>query len=446
MSFFIPNRVKPENEKFYQITQRAYRFGLFHIGLVFGFYLLDIPEMMWFNLLISVPSFGLALALNRLGRHQLAFAIAFFELYVHQVLGTYYLGWSIGFQYFLVYLAGLSFFNPTWSRKFQVAVLVLIGITFSVLYLFFQNGVYTLPPALVDSFFLSGAITAILVLTLLINRYSVSGYQAEEALKKANDELGEKNKRIEHQHEQILSSISYAERIQKAVIPVGQLLEQRFEDHFISFKPRDIVSGDFYWFGERDGKTIIICADCTGHGVPGAFMSMLGITLIEDVIMQQGLLAPEEILERLREGIKKSFRQNEQQDGMDASVCVFDHEQRELTFAGANNGVFLLRNDELMELKPVKNPVGHYLKERPFTAELLSLEAGDQIYLYTDGYIDQFGGPEDRKFNRKQMKTVLLANSHLPMAEQQVAFERSMESWQAETPQTDDCTLIGVRV
>lgn len=198
----IPYRVKKENEKFYKTTQFAYFFGLSHLLGFGGFWFLGIPEMAWFNLLVSSPSFILALILNRLGKHNLAFFIAFVELFVHQTLGTYFMGWSAGLQYLLIYLAGLSFFNPQWKRAVQVFMLTLISVAFASLYLFCQQGVYPLPQALIKPFYIGGSVGTIIVLSILISRYSRTAHKAESDLKLANKELDEANKELDEANKQ----------------------------------------------------------------------------------------------------------------------------------------------------------------------------------------------------------------------------------------------------
>lgn len=443
MKFSVPYKVTKENKKFFKTTQFAYYFGLTHLIGYFGFQWLGVPEMAWFNLLISSPAFIIALILNRLGRHNLAFGIAFFELFFHQVLATYYLGWNMGLYYLLIYLAGLSFFNPKWKRAIHVFILSLISISLFVLYIYFQEGVYSLEPEMVKMMHISGLIGTIVIIAILINGYSTSAHKAEK-------QLQEKNGQIQKQNEQIIQSINYAERIQHAIIPNSKILEENFADYFISFKPKDIVSGDFYWFSEVDKKQIIVCADCTGHGVPGAFMSMLGISFLNEIVNQKQITEANEILEKTRHKVKHALSQKhentEQKDGIDMSVCVFDKEKNQMTFAGANNGIFIIRNNELKEYKPTKNPVGTHIKEIPFEKITIDVEKNDLIYMYSDGYIDQFGGDNNRKLLRKNFKRIVLDNANERFETQQKNIETAIEKWKGQQPQTDDCTLIGIKI
>lgn len=442
MKINIPYKVTAENEKFYKTTQFAYYFGLTHL-LGFSFYKwLGAPELAWFNLLISSPAFIFALIINRLGRHNMAFGIAFFELFVHQVLTTYYLGWDIGFYYLLIYLAGLSFFNPKWGRGIQFFILSLISVALIILYFYFQKGVYSVDPELIKLMHIGGLISLVVILAILINNYSTSAHKAET-------QLQEKNKKIEYQNDQIIQSINYASNIQKAVISDNKILEQNFADYFISFKPKDIVSGDYYWFTEIDEKQVIVCADCTGHGVPGALMSMLGISFLNEIVGQNKITEPNEILEQLRHKVKNTLNQNnktEQKDGMDMSVCVFEKEKSTMIFAGANNGIFIIRNNEIKEYKPTKNPIGEYLIETAFEKTEIDIQKNDLIYMYTDGYSDQFGGDNKRKLLRKNFKQIILDNSTETLTIQKKNIEKAIKQWQGAEEQVDDCTLIGIKI
>ncbi len=450
MKNLIPYRVKPINEKFYKTTQFAYYFGLTHLSGYFGFQWLGIPEMAWFNVLISSPSFIAALILNRLGKHNLAFGIAFFELFFHQVLGTYFMGWGVGFQFLLIYLAGLSFFNPRWKKSIQIVILLLISSAFVLLYLFCQTGVYQIPDEVTRLFFVNGGVGLIFILAILINGYSKAAHKAEDELKLANAELSEMNEEIRTQNEQIVNSINYAEKIQHALLPSDRVLKENFSDFFLMFQPKDIVSGDFYWFSDLTDKIVLICADSTGHGVPGGFMSMLGMSYIDEIVHNNHITEPEVILEQMRIKIKKALDQNirdrNPKDGMDMSVCVFEKDFSSMKFAGANNGIFLIRDEKLTDFKPVKNPIGVYTKEVPFSQHEIELQKGDQIYMSTDGYIDQFGGEFHRKFMSRKLKGEILSSSTSPMPMQKSYLNEVFSDWKKDTYQLDDCTLIGVKI
>jgi len=199
----------------------------------------------------------------------------------------------------------------------------------------------------------------------------------------------------------------YAKRIQAALIPSLELFSDRLE-HFVLYKPLAIVSGDFYWVSSKDNMHVIIAADCTGHGVPGAFMSMLGVTLLNEIVNEKNILMPDQILNRMRDEVIKSLKQvadeESVKDGMDAAVCTIDFSNNTLWYAGANNPLYLIRGNELLHYRADKMPVAIHYKMQPFTLNRIDLQKGDAFYIFSDGYADQFGGPEQKKYMSGKLK------------------------------------------
>ena len=217
---------------------------------------------------------------------------------------------------------------------------------------------------------------------------------------------------IEEKHRAVTDSITYARRIQMAVLPESRLLSECFCDYFIFWRPKDIVSGDFYWMKRIGDIVAFTVADCTGHGVPGAFMSLLGITFLNDICMRLDEdTQPSDILELLRSDIIYAFGQegtdDRPTDGMDMALCILNLRTNKLRFAGANNPMYLMRNGELHEYKSVKNPIGEYAFFRDFSSVEIDVQTGDWIYMFSDGYADQFGGEENRKLNYKRFRALM---------------------------------------
>lgn len=269
-------------------------------------------------------------------------------------------------------------------------------------------------------------------------------------LQVANEEISSKNVLLKQKNESITSSIEYASRIQRALLPPNEIIKKYLPDYFIFFKPRDIVSGDFYWFKQIGNYTVYAAADCTGHGVPGAFMSMLGISFLNEIVNDEEVNKPSQVLDKLRDKVKLSLRQtgkdNESKDGMDIAVCVIDNENLTVEFAGAYNPLYIIRKGELHEIKATRNPIGIYLKEKPFENHKFQLEKGDVLYTFSDGYVDQFGGEDDGKFKAKNFKKLLLKISDKPMDKQKEILDGMLLQWQGETEQTDDIIVFGVRI
>ncbi len=256
---------------------------------------------------------------------------------------------------------------------------------------------------------------------------------------------------IEEKQHEIISSINYAQRIQSAVLTGQEVWNKISKEHFIVFQPRDIVSGDFYWAHVLlNGRAVFALADCTGHGVPGGFMSMLGNSFLNELVVENKLFKADEILNRLRDKVIAALfqqGQTEQKDGMDMALCVWNKMDNSLEFAGANNALYLVRDKQLIEYKGDKMPIGTYLEEnKKFTAQKISLATGDMIYLSTDGFADQFGGEKGKKFKYKQLEELLVDVSGLPLQEQKNKLQSAFIDWKLNHEQTDDVSVIGIRV
>jgi serine phosphatase RsbU (regulator of sigma subunit) len=256
---------------------------------------------------------------------------------------------------------------------------------------------------------------------------------------------------IAYQKKHITDSIHYAKRIQTALLPSIELFSDKI-DHFVLYKPRDIVSGDFYWVNEIDGKQIIITADCTGHGVPGAFMSMLGISLLNEIVNNKKIHKPNEILNTLRKDIIDSLKQSEGEliegavkDGMDMTACTVYYENDVLEFSGANNPLYIISGEELIQIKGDKMPVAIHALMDPFSLQEYKLKKGDCFYTFSDGFVDQFGGPNQKKFLSKNFRELLLNIKDMPMVEQGNKLDAAFEKWRADVEQVDDVTVIGVK-
>lgn len=270
----------------------------------------------------------------------------------------------------------------------------------------------------------------------------------KEEIKVQRDIAETQRDQIAYQKKHITDSIEYAKRIQTALLPSLELFSDRL-DHFVLYKPRDIVSGDFYWVNEMDDKQVIIAADCTGHGVPGAFMSMLGISLLNEIVINKGIYHPDEILNELRSYIIASLKQieggSDVKDGMDMTVCTLDYKNDILEYSGANNPLYLVSKGELTEIKADKMPVAVHERMDKFTLHKLKIKKGDTFYTFSDGYSDQFGGPKMKKFLSKNFRNLVMEIQDKNMIEQGEFLDRTFEDWRKDLDQVDDVTVIGVR-
>lgn len=268
---------------------------------------------------------------------------------------------------------------------------------------------------------------------------------------RANKILEEKNALISLQKLEITDSIRYASRIQNAILPSPILLKEMLKEHFVLFLPRNIVSGDFYWYTKQQNKIVLVAADCTGHGVPGAFMSMLGVSSLYEIVNKEGVMQPAQILNMLRDFIKQTLsqtgKQDEQKDGMDISLCMLDIENMKLEWAGAYNPLLLIRNGEITEYKADKMPVAiHITDHQPFTNHVIDIHPDDRFYMYSDGFADQFGGDNGRKYMSKRFKQLLIDIHQKPMDEQKEILHQEHLNWRGNSEQIDDIVVFGVRV
>ena len=260
--------------------------------------------------------------------------------------------------------------------------------------------------------------------------------------------LTQKQKDIIEQHQkEIVDSINYAKRIQQAVLKEEEHVSKHLPPHFILFKPKDIVSGDFYWALEKAGYLYLTAADCTGHGVPGAFLTMLGTSFLNEINAKDDVLSPAEILDQLRDKIVKELgRQGTTKDGMDISLIRLDLKTKELMWAGAYNPLWYIEGNILKEIKANKQPIGYTDNPMPFTNHTLSLKTDDLVYLFTDGFADQFGGEKGKKFKYKQLEHKLLAISSKDLQEQKEILNQVFNHWQGNLEQVDDVTIIGIKL
>ncbi|MFH2142469.1 MAG: tetratricopeptide repeat protein [Bacteroidota bacterium] len=274
--------------------------------------------------------------------------------------------------------------------------------------------------------------------------------QQKEEIQAQRDLAAAQRDLIADQKQDITDSIQYAYKIQSAIFPAPEEIILFLKDYFILYKPRDIVSGDFYWINKLDKKIIIIAADCTGHGVPGAFMSMLGFAFLNEIVNKERITSPSRILDRLRENIILALKQHgnlsEQRDGMDVAAITIDMDNLQMEYSGANNPLYMIRNNELIETKADKMPVSVYPKMNPFSNFSSQLNKNDVIYIFSDGFADQFGGKSGKKYKYSKFKELLMSINDKPMKEQEMILNNSFEDWKGNFDQIDDVLVIGIKI
>jgi serine phosphatase RsbU (regulator of sigma subunit) len=280
----------------------------------------------------------------------------------------------------------------------------------------------------------------------------------EEMVNKRTDQISiqnkflrTQNKQIETQYKEIRQSITYAKRLQNAILPNKYRFSSIFKEHLIFYKPKDIVSGDFYWITEKNKKTYVVTADCTGHGVPGGFLSMLGISFLNQIVTKNAEIHPHEILNKLAILFSETINNHEDtgsRDSMDISICLINHSTNEIEYSGAYTPIYVIRNQALHELHVDKISLqkDFHTENTSFTNRTFQLQENDRIFMFSDGYYDQFGGEKHKRFSKRNFKTLLTSSSNKTMAEQKIIFDETFELWRGENEQIDDILILGIEI
>jgi serine phosphatase RsbU (regulator of sigma subunit) len=279
--------------------------------------------------------------------------------------------------------------------------------------------------------------------------------EEKEKVEVINKEVISQKTIIEHKNVEITDSIKYAKNIQEALLPSLSDIDQAYKNVFILYMPKDIVSGDFYWFARRNGMKYLAAVDCTGHGVPGAFMSIVGNTLLNEIVNDKQIVDPGDILLELHKGVKEALNQSNQEferrDGMDIALCAFEENGNVLHYSGANRPLWIFRKSNPAHpeiIKPTKYPIGgvEFEEHRVYQSHTIQVEPGDSVYMFSDGYADQFGGPKGKKFMLANLQRTIESIIHLSISEQKQRLYNAFVEWKKDNEQVDDVLVIGLRV
>ncbi len=267
-------------------------------------------------------------------------------------------------------------------------------------------------------------------------------------IKRDQSRILEQKKQIEEKNGHIMDSVRYAEQLQRSMLPAEEKIKAVVDDLMVYYVPRDVVSGDFYWFIEKEEEYYLAVADCTGHGVPGSMISMVGVHGLSSALNDYGFRKPNKLLDKLREEILYTFKDKNKsrKDGMDISLCRINKKTLELQFSGAFNGLYILRGEEQIEIKADRQPIGFHFKMEPFTLHDFQLQKGDKLFMYTDGYVDQFGGEEGKKYMKKAFKNLLFSLKDSSMPEIKERLNSEFQLWKGDYDQLDDICVLGITV
>lgn len=408
----------------------------------------------------SVSSTILSFILVRRHLYNVAFHYVMAYSYIFISSFSYLFGGDNNSHYYFLFLpiAVNILFNELRITVFYL-VLCIIVMMANILFIDYCDPYYHIDPSL-RAFGYPNIIFICLLIFMGVRLFK------QENIKYAKT-IEDQRKILEEKNQEITDSINYAKKIQNALIPSEEEFTSHFKEAFVLFKPKDIVSGDFYWITKKQNKIFYVTADCTGHGVPGGFMTMLGISFLDEIINEKNILEPAEILNNLRERIIGTLKQTgtagESKDGMDVALCCLDTDTNILHYAAANNSVYVLSADKnfspwrgdssaksgtegwLKEYKPDKQPCGFHHEPKPFTPQQIKLQSGDCVYTFSDGYADQFGGEKGKKFKYKKLEELLIG-SHKDFKTQKKLLDETFDNWKGELEQVDDILLIGIRV
>jgi len=435
-----------EDEKIKKSTLLVMTFPFAIMGCMWGaLYIYNdllLPSLIPFGYgILSLISVGLFLAFQKFKffRFSQILLILLLPFFLQISMGGFIPSSSVILWAVISPLGAMAFYEVRQSILWFVAFVLTIAIAFFVNDYLPNYFNWNISETFINGMFLMNIIGVSVIIYLL--QYYFFSKQAE--LKKS---VEEKSAVIHENNKEITDSIYYAKRIQYTLLANENLLKNNLTDHFILYKPKDIVSGDFYWATSKNDKFYLAACDSTGHGVPGAFMSLLNISFLNEAINERNILQPNEICGHVRTKLVESISQDGGQDGMDGVLVCLDREKKKLSFAAAHNAPILIRNNKVIEFEADKMPIGKGERTDNFTEQIIDVEPGDMLYLYTDGYTDQFGGPKGKKFKYKQMKALLQSICNHSLAEQKKILDAIISNWKGDLEQTDDILIIGFKI
>lgn len=414
-----------------------------HIAFVFLFWFLERYEIALINLFISVPTLSVSLVFIRKRiLPRLRIILPYTELILHSILASIFLGWETGFYMYLVAGIVLTQLYP-WSTKLKFGIGGILVVVIALLYMLFHEGRNEFNSSTTQLIFLLNLSSVVIYMTYFLFFQIKLSNELESEITVINSSLEHQKKAIEEAHNEIQNSIFYSKRIQTALLPSKEQIVSLFPNCTFIYEPRDIIAGDFYWSTAIGSKKYLAIADCTGHGVPGAMVSLVCINALKKSVTELNKVMPGEILTETRNIIVSEL--NDISDGMDIVLIVIEEDN--LYFAGAHNSIYIKRGTELFELKGDKQPVGKYISTNDFTTHHFQLEKNDILFLITDGIIDQFGGPKGKKFKSSQFKELILSQPESRILEEIIGeIHTTYVNWKGELEQLDDVTVFGLKV
>ncbi|WP_448519096.1 PP2C family protein-serine/threonine phosphatase [Rhodoflexus sp.] len=461
--------ISPADDKNFAVVALASILGaILHFLFLLLFLYFEVTFMAYFNI-VSICIFTAAFIINRnsVGKWVLLVNIFCTEVVIHAIASVTILGWDSNFHIYL-FAPILCTFLVSSSKSFSKSS-IFFTITSAISYVFLAIYTQNHPPLQAVStlgmhiFSVMNVLNSVIVITAITFYFNYTANQSIEEVSVKNEELAQQADTLHMQSQQLhyanknmSDSIQYAYRLQKAILSaVGQIENMFGKEHaMVVYLPKDVVSGDFYWCREKNGEKIIAVADCTGHGVPGAMLTVIGNSLINHIVLEKNITDPALILESMQMYFTRMFSDTYNiRDGMDIAVVKINFLSEKIYFAGARRPLTYVQNDHVHTIKGCRFGIGisnvkkaQYADLYKFTTHAVDISAPTMLYIYTDGYEDQFGGIENRKFYIKNLRKLFLNIHHLPIAAQREQLQTTLSNWRGNLPQTDDITIIGIRI
>ncbi|MCH2232617.1 MAG: SpoIIE family protein phosphatase [Crocinitomicaceae bacterium] len=403
-------------------------------------------------LLISIASLFFAV---RKSKHEVAAVLLSFLLITHLLIAGILIEGGTGKYFlFLFSILGFAMVKPIKWGVFIFTYAIFAFFTAEITHPYIEPLIVRTPEQ-TQVVYVINMLLIFMGSFFLIFHYKSGNLRYEKNILSQKRQIESQHSKLVESHDEIQDSIRYAKRIQSAILPPDSLVSETLTDAFVLYKPKDVVAGDFYWLEPVPGthkSVMFAAADCTGHGVPGAMVSVICNNSLNRAVREFKLTDPGQILDKSREIVIKEFEKSEEEvkDGMDIALCFLETDSSDgsirLKYAGAHNPLWLIRNHELIEYKADKQPIGRFDNIQPFKTHSIDLKKGDCIYVFSDGFADQFGGEKGKKFKTPNLKKLLLEIHGKPMKEQKFVLERTFEEWRGEIEQLDDICFIGVRI
>ncbi len=459
----VPAHLPPEKHRDFAILTMVGLLGFAaHVIFLICFLIFEVYSMAYFNV-ASCFLFAVVFMANRKidSNSAILLTVAIGEIILHAIFAVTIIGWDSNFHYYLFLAMMTSFLANSMTTKSYFPSIISF---FSYIALFFYTSHFTpLQEISETGTFTFGLMNLISAGVMVVTITGYFSYVASESTKKfmaSNAELSQQAEELTSQSEKLskanthtMDSIKYALRIQEALLPSSyQFANILGEDNFtVFYSPKDIISGDFFWCNQIENKKIIVVGDCTGHGVPGAMLTMIGESLLNNIIIEKRITSPALILDAMQSYFSNLFLSSRDiKDGMDVSICMLDSNTNKLTFAGARNPLVYIQNGEINIIKGDRISIGQAFDERykstSFINHYLDIDVFTTFYMYSDGYQDQFGGEKNKKFYSKNLRKLLLEIHQQPMKQQRLSLKRTLFKWRNLTTQTDDITVIGFKI